>query len=93
MRGSSIDCFVGENWVVTAHAGDVAVIDDFRTLADGESELGFLDSPSFLATLLGWVVTSYSRAFDEVESTLEKFDVSILGSPGRTDTEATDRGS
>ena len=62
------------------------MIDDFRTLADGESELGFLDSPSFLATLLGWVVTSYSRAFDEVESTLEEFDVSVLGSPG-SDTE------
>ncbi len=82
----AIDCFIGENWVVSAHAGEIAVIDDFRALADGESELGFLDSPSFLATLLAWVVTSYSRAFDEVESTLEEFDVSALGSPG-SDTE------
>jgi len=81
-----IDCFIGENWVITAHAAEIAVIDDFRKLADGESELGFLDSPSFLATLLGWVVTSYSRAFDEIESTLEEFDVSVLGRPG-SDTE------
>jgi magnesium transporter len=81
-----IDCFIGENWVVSAHESELAVIDDFRKLADGESELGFLDSPSFLATLLAWVVTSYSRAFDEVETTLEEFDVSVLDGPG-SDTE------
>ncbi len=53
----------------------LAVIDDFRTLAEGGSELGALDAASFLATLFEWVVTSYSRAFDEVESQLEEFDV------------------
>ena len=62
------------------------MIDDFRTLAEGGSELGVLDAPSFLATLFEWVVTSYSRAFDEVESQLEEFDVSVLDSPG-SDTE------
>jgi magnesium transporter len=77
-----IDCFIGENWVVSAHRREIAVIDDFRTLAEGGSELGILDAPSFLATLFEWVVTSYSRAFDEVESQLEEFDVSVLRSPG-----------
>ena len=77
-----IDCFIGENWVVSAHESEIAVIDDFRTLAEGGSELGILDAPSFLATLFEWVVTSYSRAFDEVESQLEEFDVSVLASPG-----------
>ena len=57
------------------------MIDDFRTLAEGGGELGALDAPSFLATLLEWVVTSYSRAFDEIESTLENFDVSVLTPP------------
>ena len=74
-----IDCFIGENWVVTAHKSELAVIDDFRSLAEGGSELGILDAPSFLATLFEWVVTSYSRAFDEIESQLEEFDVSVLG--------------
>ena len=82
-----IDCFIGQNWVVSAHKREIAVIDDFRTLAEGGSELGILDAPSFLATLFEWVVTSYSRAFDEVESQLEEFDVSVLGSPD-SDTEA-----
>jgi len=73
-----VDCFIGENWVLTAHADEIAVVDDFRTLADGAGELGALDAPSFLATLLEWVVTSYSRAFAEIEVMLEKFDLSVL---------------
>ena len=81
-----LDCFIGVNWVLTVHTREVAVIEDFRSQAEGKGELGILDAPSFLATLLEWVVTSYSRAFDEVESTLEEFDVSVLRSP-RRDTE------
>jgi magnesium transporter len=77
-----IDCFIGENWVVSAHKSEIAVLDEFRTLAEGGSELGILDAPSFLATLFEWVVTSYSRAFDDVESQLEEFDISVLRSPG-----------
>jgi magnesium transporter len=73
-----IDCFIGENWVLTAHGDEIAVVDDFRALAEGGGELGALDAPSFLATLLEWVVTSYSRAFAEIEVTLEKFDLSVL---------------
>ena len=82
-----VDCFVGPNWVITTHAGEIAVIDEFRDLATGGSELGVLDASSVLASMLEWVVTSYSRAFDEVEATLEKFDVDVLHDP-RKDTEA-----
>jgi magnesium transporter len=81
-----IDCLIGTNWVLTSHVSEIAVIEDFRTRAEGAGELGALDAPSFLATLLEWVVTSYSRAFAEIESTLEDFDVSVLTSPKR-DTE------
>jgi magnesium transporter len=81
-----IDCLIGTNWVLTSHVGEIAVIEDFRSRAEGAGELGVLDAPSFLATLLEWVVTSYSRAFAEIESTLEDFDVSALQSP-RRDTE------
>ncbi len=78
-----IDCLIGTNWVLTSHISDIAVIEDFRTRAEGAGELGALDAPSFLATLLEWVVASYSRAFSEIESTLEEFDVSVLTSPKR----------
>ena len=78
-----LDCFVGANWVLTAHSADIAVIDEFRETASGEGELGTLDAPSFLANLLEWVVSSYLRAFDEIEAELEDFDVDALTAPSR----------
>lgn len=74
----AIECLIGPNWVLTTHIDKIAVIDDFRELAEGGGKLGVLDAPSFLATLLEWVVTSYSRAFAEIEETLEEFDVEVL---------------
>jgi magnesium transporter len=78
-----VDCYVGPNWVLTTHDATVAVIDDFRERAGGEGEVGTLDAPSFLSALLEWVVTSYLRAFDEIEATLEEFDVTALKKPSR----------
>jgi magnesium transporter len=78
-----LDSFVGPNWLLTAHSGEIAVIDEFREAASGEGELGRLDAPSFLANLLEWVVDSYLRAFDEIESDLERFDIEALTSPSR----------
>jgi len=74
----ALDCFVGENWIVTAHDVAVGVLEDFRDRAGGEGALGVLDAPSFLAELLEWVVTSYLRAFDGIEAGLEEFDVRVL---------------
>ena len=76
-----VDCFVGSNWVLTAHNAAIAALDDFREIAEGEGEIGILDAPSFLSALLEWVVTSYLRAFDEIEETLEEFDVTALERP------------
>jgi magnesium transporter len=78
-----VDCLIGTNWVVTSHVSEIAVIEDFRERAEGAGELGALDAPSFLATLLEWVVTSYTRAFSEIESDLEDFDMAVLTSPNR----------
>ena len=78
-----LDCFVGPNWVLTAHSAEIAVVDDFRDTASGEGALGTLDAPSFLSSLLEWVVSSYLRAFDEIEAELEKFDVEALAAPSR----------
>ena len=76
-----VDCLVGANWIVTADDTDIAALDDFRETAEGEGELGALDAPSFLATLLEWVITSYLRAFDEIEETLEEIDLEALSRP------------
>jgi magnesium transporter len=79
----AVDCFVGDNWVLTAHSTELAVIEDFRDRTEGEGKVGILDAPSFLAVLLEWVVTSYLRAFDKIEVDLEEFDVRVLRSARR----------
>lgn len=76
-----VDCFLGSNWVMTAHTADIAALDDFRKIAEGAGEIGLLDAPSFLATVLESVVTSYLHAFDEIEETLDEFDVKALANP------------
>ena len=49
---SEIECVVGDNWVVTAHAQPVAVLDEFAELARGSGRTGELDGLTFLAGLL-----------------------------------------
>jgi Mg2+ and Co2+ transporter CorA len=76
-----VDCVLGANWVLTVHSAEIAVLDDFRSVAEGRGGIGLLDAPSFLTTLLEWVVSSYLRAFDELEETLDRFDVEALQQP------------
>lgn len=78
-----LESFVGVNWLVTVHAEELEVIEDFRDIAEGAGELGVLDAASFLATLLEWIVVSYTRAFDDIEKTLERFDTQVLANPDR----------
>lgn len=81
--GEVVESFVGADWLVTAHTGEDAVIDAFRTVATGAGQLGLLDAPSFLATLLDSVVASYSGAFSGIEEALEDFDADVLHSQDR----------
>jgi Mg2+ and Co2+ transporter CorA len=50
-----VDCFLGSNWILTVHDADIDALDDFRGAAEGKGEVGLLDAPSFLTTLLEWV--------------------------------------
>ncbi len=54
----AFECVVGANWLVTVRNDAVSVIDDFRERAEGAGELGLLDAPSFLASLLEWAGAS-----------------------------------
>ena len=40
--------------------------------------MGELDSPSFVAAVFEWVVTSYFRAFEAIESELEELDSKVM---------------
>ena len=71
---SEIECVVGDNWVVTAHAQPVAVLDEFAELARGSGRTGELDGLTFLAGLLEWVLSEHASAFERIEEALEQLD-------------------
>jgi magnesium/cobalt transport protein CorA len=73
-----IECVLGKNWVVTAHHGQVEVLEEFHERAKGGGQVGALDSPSFVAAVVEWVVTSYFRAFEAVEHELEELDAKVM---------------
>jgi len=73
-----VECVLGANWVVTAHEAEVEVLEEFREHAEGSGQVGALDSPSFLAAVVEWVVTSYFRAFEAVETELEELDAKVM---------------
>ena len=73
-----LECVLGANWVVTAHEEEIEVLEEFRERAEGGSQAGALDSPSFVAAAVEWVVTSYFRAFEEIEEELEELDARVM---------------
>lgn len=77
---SVLDSLAGDNWVVTIHDAESRLVDDFADISTGAGQIGALDAPSFMATLLELVVDTYVEAFDEIEETLEGFDTEVLAS-------------
>ena len=73
-----VECVLGPNWVVTAHEAEIGVLEEFRERAEGGGQIGALDSPSFVAVVVEWVVTSYFRAFEDVERELEELDAKVM---------------
>jgi magnesium transporter len=75
-----IECALGRNWIVTAHRDEVQVLEEFRERAEGGGQVGALDAPSFVAEIFEWVIASYFRAFEAVESELEELDARVMSS-------------
>jgi len=78
----SVECLVGENWVVTSHDEPIPVLEEFAERVSGSGYTGELDGPGFLAALLEWVLGSYTAAFDRIEQRLEEFDVNAMRGEG-----------
>ena len=78
----ALECVVGENWVVTAHDEPIPVLEEFSERVSGSGDTGSLDGPGFLATLLEWVLGSYSAAFERIEQRLEEFDIQAMRGDG-----------
>ena len=73
-----VECVLGPNWVVTAHHGEIEVLEEFRERAEGGGRIAELDSPSFVAAIAEWVVAGYFRAFEAVENELEELDSKVM---------------
>ena len=54
------------------------MLEDFRERAEGGSRIAELDSPSFVAAVAEWVVASYFRAFEAIESELVELDSKVM---------------
>jgi Mg2+ and Co2+ transporter CorA len=78
-----VECVLGPNWIVTAHHEKVEVLDEFLGRARGGGQVGALDAPSFVATIVEWVIASYLRAFEAVESDLEELDARVMSDTPR----------
>ena len=72
-------CAVGRNWLVTVHDGEAGALKGFADHLRGDSVLGRLDAPSFLARLLEWVVNAYLDYLDEVHDVID----GLEGHPSR----------
>lgn len=84
----SVECVVGENWVVTAHREEIGVLEEFLERAEGGGGIGTLDAPSFVAAVGEWVIASYLRAFEAVENELEELDAKVMSQTPSTDVSA-----
>jgi magnesium transporter len=73
-----VECVLGPNWIVTAYRQNVEVLEEFFQRAQGGGQIGALDAPSFVATIIDWIVASYLRALDAVESELEELDARVM---------------
>ena len=77
-RPIDIHCVVGRNWVLTAHRDDIDLLDAFLEPIKGETELGRVEGPVFLALLLDWIVSGYFRAIERLETGLDEVDESLI---------------
>jgi Mg2+ and Co2+ transporter CorA len=76
---------IGSNLVLTLHRKPVDFLTSFDDRIKGDSELGQLDAPAFLAALLDWHVTSYFRIIESLERHVDRLDANALRPRHKTD--------
>ena len=77
-RPVALDAVAGRNWLLTIDRTGGKSAGAFRGVFKGETELGRLDSLSFLAALLEAHVGSYFAAVADVEGQLDSFDENVM---------------
>ena len=75
---STLHCVVGPNWVVTFHEDELNLVDDFNKPFIGETRLGELNGPAFLALVLDWQISSYIRVVEDLHGEIDQLDGELL---------------
>jgi Mg2+ and Co2+ transporter CorA len=70
---------VGSNFVITIHPASVRMFDDFASQNAGETRLGEMNSATFFATLLDWLLARYFSATELLEDSIDELDMLALG--------------
>lgn len=75
---TELDFIVGKNFVITTHREPVAFLEKFEEQVKDDSQLGQLNAPLFLATLLDWHISDYFRAIEALETEIDRLDERAL---------------
>jgi magnesium transporter len=86
--GIAIAIAAGKNVIITVHRKSVPFIHAIREREHGETMLGLLTAPSFVASLLDWHLDTYFEAVSDFEVAVERLEESILD--GRQDESTRD---
>lgn len=69
--------------MVTAHHDPIEFLDEFRARVEGDTALGQIEAPSFLAALLDWQIGTYFASMDELERAVDVLDEQALRNDDR----------
>ena len=78
LRSFQSNVFSARTGSSASYGQKIEVLDEFFERAQGGGQVGALDALSFVATILDWIVASYLRALDAVESELEELDAKVM---------------
>lgn len=76
---------LGKNVILTVHREPIGFLASFERRIKGDSALGELDAPAFLAALLDWHITSYFRIVELLETEVDRLDSQALRQHHRRD--------
>ncbi len=87
-----LHCLVGKNWIATLHDGESDLAEKFNEPLNGETRLGELNGPRFLAMVLDWVISGYFMAIEAQQVQSDRLDEDLLkGVPDQTESALLDR--
>jgi magnesium/cobalt transport protein CorA len=73
-RTSPLTIVAGPNVVATLHREKVDSLREFRDHTDGDTPIGRVDAPAFVAAVLDWLVNGYFRAIEVLEREADRLD-------------------